>query len=103
MEHITSETLDGVIQLPGSQPAVKTGYSSGSETEDHFVTRDGIRFAGTHLILDFWDAKHLDELDTMDRAIREAVSVSSATLLHIHLHHFTPNNGISGIAVLAES
>src|SRR3546814_12189403 len=27
----------------------------------------------------------------------------SATLLHIHLHHFTPNDGISGVAVLAES
>jgi S-adenosylmethionine decarboxylase len=26
-----------------------------------------------------------------------------ATLLHIHLHHFTPNGGISGVAVLAES
>jgi S-adenosylmethionine decarboxylase len=24
-------------------------------------------------------------------------------LLHIHLHHFTPNNGVSGVAVLAES
>jgi len=23
--------------------------------------------------------------------------------LHIHLHHFTPNGGISGVAVLAES
>jgi len=26
-----------------------------------------------------------------------------ATLLHLHLHHFTPNHGISGVAVLAES
>ncbi|MDE5004880.1 adenosylmethionine decarboxylase, partial [Francisella tularensis subsp. holarctica] len=26
-----------------------------------------------------------------------------ATLLHIHLHHFTTNGGISGVAVLAES
>jgi S-adenosylmethionine decarboxylase len=29
--------------------------------------------------------------------------VCGATLLHIHLHHFTPNGGISGVAVLAES
>ena len=28
---------------------------------------------------------------------------SGATLLHIHLHHFTLNGGISGVAVLAES
>jgi S-adenosylmethionine decarboxylase len=29
--------------------------------------------------------------------------VAGATLLHIHLHHFTPNGGVSGVAVLAES
>jgi S-adenosylmethionine decarboxylase len=103
MEHTTSEMLDGVIQLPGRQPSVETGYSEGSETEDHFVTREGFQFAGTHLIIDLWDAKHLDELDTMELAMREAVNISGATLLHIHLHHFTPSGGISGVAVLAES
>ena len=29
--------------------------------------------------------------------------MAGATLLHIHLHHFTPNGGVSGVAVLAES
>jgi len=24
-------------------------------------------------------------------------------LLHIHLHHFTPNGGVTGVAVLSES
>ena len=31
------------------------------------------------------------------------MEVGRATLLHIHLHHFTPNGGVSGVAVLAES
>jgi S-adenosylmethionine decarboxylase len=31
------------------------------------------------------------------------VNRCGATLLHIHLHHFSPNGGISGVAVLAES
>ena len=35
--------------------------------------------------------------------MRECVEEAGATLLHIHLHHFTPNNGVSGVAVLAES
>lgn len=35
--------------------------------------------------------------------MREIVSKCGATLLHIHLHHFTPSGGISGVAVLAES
>ena len=72
-------------------------------TLDHFITRDGKTFAGTHLIADFWGAKNLDNLELMERALREAVEKARATLLHIHLHHFTPNGGISGVAVLAES
>ena len=31
------------------------------------------------------------------------MEVAGATLLHIHLHHFTPNGGVSGVAVLSES
>jgi len=31
------------------------------------------------------------------------VAAAGATLLHIHLHHFEPNGGVSGVAVLAES
>lgn len=71
--------------------------------KDHFITRDGVQFAGTHLLLDLWGAKHLDQLDRMEQAMRDCVEVSGATLLHIHLHHFTPSGGISGVAVLAES
>lgn len=73
------------------------------ERTDHFVQRDGREFAGTHLIVDFWGAERLDDLDRMERALREAVDAGGATLLHIHLHHFTVNGGISGVAVLAES
>ncbi len=70
---------------------------------DHFIHRDGEIFAGSHLIIDLWDAQCLDDLAHMEAAMREAVKQAGATLLHIHLHHFTPNGGISGVAVLAES
>jgi len=73
------------------------------DRSDHFVTRDGMTFAGTHLIIDLWGAKRLDDLAHVESALRDAVEASGATLLHIHLHHFTPNGGISGVAVLAES
>ncbi|NIR31263.1 MAG: adenosylmethionine decarboxylase [Gammaproteobacteria bacterium] len=79
-------------------------YGSPDETRtDHFVRRDGCEYAGTHLIADFWDAGELDDLARMDDALREAVQAGGATLLHVHLHRFTPNGGISGVAVLAES
>lgn len=71
--------------------------------KDHFVVRDGVRFAGTHLILDLWDGERLDDQDHIEATLRRIVEKAKATLLHIHLHRFTPNGGISGVAVLAES
>jgi S-adenosylmethionine decarboxylase len=71
--------------------------------KDHFIKRNGLEFAGTHLLVDLWGASHLDDLDVMENTLRSAVKAADATLLHIHLHHFTPQGGISGVAVLAES
>ncbi|MEE9327734.1 MAG: adenosylmethionine decarboxylase [Cocleimonas sp.] len=71
--------------------------------QDLFIERDGVKFAGTHLILDCWGASRLSDINHIESALRDAVNVTGATLLHIHLHHFTPNGGVSGVAVLAES
>lgn len=73
------------------------------ERNDHFKRRDNKVFAGIHLIIDLWGAKNLDNLQIMEKAFRDSIESCGATLLHIHLHHFTPNGGISGVAVLAES
>jgi len=102
MELTASRAPDSVIPLPVAE-TIATGYSNGTETEDHFIIRDGKEFAGTHIIVDLWEASRLDDLAHMEAAMREAVDVCGATLLHIHLHHFTPSGGISGVAVLAES
>lgn len=71
--------------------------------KDYFKVRDGVKYAGTHLIIDVYGGSYLDDLDHVETALRKAVTAANATLLHIHLHHFTPNGGISGVAVLAES
>jgi S-adenosylmethionine decarboxylase len=73
------------------------------ERNDHFVVRNGVRCAGAHLIIDLYDAKKLDDIDLIEQALRQCVDAAGATLLHIHLHHFEPNGGVSGVAVLAES
>jgi S-adenosylmethionine decarboxylase len=73
------------------------------ERKDFFIERDGERFAGTHLIVDLWGAEGINDLAYVEDTLRECVEAAEATLLHIHLHHFTPNDGISGVAVLAES
>lgn len=85
------------------QAANDAAAMSTNQCNDHFVMADGELFAGTHLIADFWGTDGLDDLARMEAAMRRAVEVAGATLLHIHLHHFTPNGGISGVAVLAES
>ena len=33
------------------------------DRKDHFVVRNGVRCAGVHLIVDLYDAKHLDNID----------------------------------------
>ena len=73
------------------------------DRKDHFVTRNGVTFAGSHLIIDLWEAEGLDDKDRIHQALVDAVEAAGATLLHIHLHVFTPSGGISGVAVLAES
>jgi S-adenosylmethionine decarboxylase len=73
------------------------------DRKDYFIERDGARFAGTHLIIDLWGAERLDDIEHIETALRACVEAAGATLLHIHLHHFTPNAGVSGVAVLAES
>ena len=73
------------------------------ERLDFFKVQDGERFAGTHLIIDLWQAERLDELDFIEETLRSCVEAAGATLLNLDLHHFTPNGGVSGVAVLAES
>lgn len=73
------------------------------ERKDFFCERDGVRYAGTHLIIDLVRAERLDDLEHIEATLLRCVEVAGATLLHIHLHHFTPNGGVSGVAVLAES
>ncbi len=76
---------------------------SNDDQKDHFITRGGLRYAGSHLIIDLWEAKGLASRERIENALIDAATVSGATLLHIHLHKFEEGGGISGVAVLAES
>jgi len=71
--------------------------------KDYFVEKDGVKFAGTHLLLDLWGARNLTDPATIDAALREAAEAANATILHSHFHHFGPDGGVSGVLVLAES
>jgi S-adenosylmethionine decarboxylase len=68
----------------------------------HYVVRNGVRCAGVHLIIDLHGAEGLYAIELIEATLRRCVEAAQATLLHIHVHHFQPN-GVSGVAVLAES
>ncbi|MBS0241352.1 MAG: adenosylmethionine decarboxylase [Proteobacteria bacterium] len=75
-----------------------------AEDREDFVSekRDGVRFAGTHLIIDLFGARRLDDLKHIERLLKRCVDVVGAKLLHIHVHHVSPEGGVTGVAVLAE-
>jgi S-adenosylmethionine decarboxylase len=89
-----------VVKAPKVQP---TRAVEAEDRDDHFVVRNGVRCAGAHLIVDLYNADRLDDVDHIEETLRHCVTAAGATLLHIHLHHFEPNGGVSGVAVLAES
>ena len=97
--------LGMVSDLPSDNQVFTSSLDeNGSEERtDYFVQRDGMVFAGTHLLIDLWNASRLDEPEFIDMTLREAAVAAGATILHSHFHHFTPNGGVSGVIVLAES
>lgn len=58
---------------------------------------------GLHLLIDFWDAKHLKDAKMIEKAMIEAADACGATVLEIKLHSFGDDAGITGVAILAES
>ena len=96
--------LGMVSELPSENQTIASFRSfEGEDRKDYFVERDGMRFAGTHLLVDLWGATNLADPSLIDAALRDAAIRAGATILHSHFHHFTPNGGVSGVVVLAES
>ena len=58
---------------------------------------------GRHLLVEMWDCdSRIDDVETIGRAIEEAVVAIGATLVQSHVHRYSPQ-GVTGLAVLAES
>ncbi len=97
--------LGMVSDIPSENQSIDFSFPvhGGEERTDYFVEKDGMKFAGTHLLVDLWGASNLDDPSLIDRALRHGAVIAGATILHSHFHHFTPNGGVSGVVVLAES
>jgi S-adenosylmethionine decarboxylase len=59
--------------------------------------------SGKHWLVEFYGARSLGDAAAIRRALRGAVKVSGVTLLKMQLHHFGPGQGVTGVALLAES
>ena len=103
MDANPSIDLNRKCHTPAMEERTDTSVGLADIRKDYFIHRNGVRCAGSHLIVDLWGARRIDDLGYIEETLRECIRAAGATLLHIHLHHFTPNNGVSGVAVLAES
>lgn len=81
----------------------QTLYPVVDNTKDYFIERDGVRYAGNHILVELWDAAHLDDPKLIENALLQGARDAGATVLHSHFHHFSPYSGVSGVVVLAES
>ena len=44
------------------------------DRQDHFAVRNGVRCAGVHLIVDLYEAQHLDDIDHIEATLRRCVA-----------------------------
>ena len=58
---------------------------------------------GQHLIADIAVARGLDDVAWIEATLREAAKAANVTVIDVRLHHFGLNNGVTGVALLAES
>ena len=72
-------------------------------SKDHFIINNKEEYAGSHILLDLWNTEFNNSIKFLKKIMRESINVSGATLLHMHLHRFGKEQGISGVAILAES
>jgi S-adenosylmethionine decarboxylase len=78
------------MDLTRSSPAQKEDHAElarvahTEDRKDYFVEREGVRYAGTHLIVDLFGARRLDDLKHIEKTLKRCVEAARATLPHIH-------------------
>ncbi len=60
-------------------------------------------YDGRHLIADLHGCAGLTDVDLIERALRDAAEAAGATVLDVRLHAFGEGQGVTGMALLAES
>jgi S-adenosylmethionine decarboxylase len=58
---------------------------------------------GLHMIADLAGGVGLGDAGLIEAILREAAAAAGATVVGLNLHHFGPEMGVTGVALLAES
>ena len=93
------ETTSNITLLP----SVSLDDVRSDERTDYFIKKDGVEYAGTHLLIELWGASNLGDAGLIEDALVHGAEVAGATVLHRYMHPFGPEMGVSGVVVLAES
>ena len=67
------------------------------------MTTESPSASGLHLIADIAARRGLDDVEWIETTLREAAAAARVTVLDVRLHHFGGHNGVTGVALLAES
>jgi S-adenosylmethionine decarboxylase len=67
----------------------QTSTVSVEPAKDYFVERDGVKFAGMHLLIDLWGASNLDSPELIDETLCAGALEAGATILHSHFRHIS--------------
>ena len=73
------------------------------EEREYCGQEGNVKYTGVHLLIELWTKHFLDDSNRIREIILKAINTCGATMLGIDLHVFTPNGGISGVAILQES
>jgi S-adenosylmethionine decarboxylase len=85
--------LTGPGTPDNSTSTVACGGAAAQGPKDYFVSRDGVRYAGSHLIIDLWDAHRLGDPEHVDRVLRQAALDTGATI------HTWPERGYAALDI----
>ena len=70
--------------------------------EEKIILKQKPKYAGVHLIVDFWGTKTIEDTEKIKNILFETAKRSKNVPLGIKIHKFSPQ-GITGFILLAES
>jgi len=96
----TKRSTRWVIKQKKSQS--KTSKKKKSNAEQIILLQGRQKYAGIHLIAEFWHGKNIEDPKKIKKILVEAVKIAKSVPLNMVIHKFSPH-GLTGVVLLKES